>query len=318
MKRQLGTVTLLAALFSNAIFGQTTQSAGVRLTNLYDAFGKEIEGTKYDFGFSTIVEYRGKTILFDAGMNANVFEGNARTLKADLTKVDVAIVSHGHNDHTGGLDYLLSVNPDVKIYLPSDFFSLGAPLKFPFTSPEPGAAKTLPKDEQYFRGASEVEAVISNPTGRFSKWNIEYVTAPKEVLPGVTIIPTTAALMGTFVKYPPFSDNPQLIGMPELSVSFATEKGQIIISGCSHSSIESIIQKTKSVRSDRILLVTGGFHLIPYGRDYIEPLAKRMLEDYEVDYVAPAHCSGHLGFIIFREIFGDKYRFFGLGETIVL
>ena len=174
----------------------------------------------------------------------------------------------------------------------------------------------LPKDEQYFRGASEVEAVISDPTGRFSKWNIEYVTAPKEVLPGVTIIPTTAALMGTFIRYPPFHESPQLIGMPELSVSFATEKGQIIISGCSHTSIESIIQETKKVRSDKILLVTGGFHLIPYGRDHIESLAKRMREDYGVEYVAPAHCSGHLAFAVFREVFGQRYRFFGLGETI--
>jgi metal-dependent hydrolase (beta-lactamase superfamily II) len=37
-----------------------------------------------------------------------------------------------------------------------------------------------------------------------------------------------------------------------------------------------------------------------------------------VDSVAPAHCTGHLGFSIFQKVFKDKYRFFGLGERVRL
>ncbi|CAN5462473.1 hypothetical protein BH23BAC3_BH23BAC3_15640 [soil metagenome] len=80
---------------------------------------------------------------------------------------------------------------------------------------------------RYFGGESVVEGMLTVPTGRFWKSNVEYVTEAKEILPGVTIIPTTSKLMGTFIKYPPFEENPQHIGMPELSVSFATEKGEI-------------------------------------------------------------------------------------------
>jgi 7,8-dihydropterin-6-yl-methyl-4-(beta-D-ribofuranosyl)aminobenzene 5'-phosphate synthase len=156
------------------------------------------------------------------------------------------------------------------------------------------------------------------PTGRFWKSDAEYLTEAKEVLPGVTVIPTVSKLMGTFIKYPPFEENPQFIGMPELSVSFATDKGEIVISGCSHTTIETIIQETKKIRKGKIHLVVGGFHLIPYKREYIEGLAKRMKEEYAVESVAPAHCTGHLGFSIFQKVFGDKYRFFGLGERITL
>jgi 7,8-dihydropterin-6-yl-methyl-4-(beta-D-ribofuranosyl)aminobenzene 5'-phosphate synthase len=124
--------------------------------------------------------------------------------------------------------------------------------------------------------------------------------------------------MGTFIKYPPFEKNPQFNGMPELSLSLATEKGEIIISGCSHSTIESIIQETLKLRKGKIYLVVGGFHLIPYKREYIEGLAERMRNDYAVESVAPAHCTGHLGFSIFRKVFAGKYRFFGLGETLKL
>lgn len=291
---------------------------GVKLTNAYDAFGKETKGLTHDFGFSTVVEYRGKTILFDSGTDARIFERNLKSLRLDLRRVDIAIVSHGHYDHIGGFDYLLSVNPNVLIYAPNDFFSLGAPITFPFRETEPEAAATLPKEMRYFGGEKIIEGMRTVPTGRFWKSKVEFLTEAREVLPGVTIIPTTSALMGTFIKYPPFEEHPQFIGMPELSLSLATEKGDIVISGCSHSTIENIVRETRRVRKEKIYLVVGGFHLIPYKREYIEDLARRMKEEYGVDSVAPAHCTGQLGFSVFQKVFGDKYRFFGLGETMNL
>lgn len=314
----LSAVVVAVPLASHAAAQTKPTRSVVALTNVYDAFGPEKNGLKHDFGFSAVIEYNGKTILFDAGTDAKVFERNLKALKVDLRKIDVAVVSHGHYDHIGGFDYLLSVNPKVKIYLPNDFPSLGAPTKFPFRETEPDVAKTLPREMQYFGGEKAIEGMLTVPTGRFWKFDAEYLTEAKEVLPGVAVIPTTSKLMGTFIRYPPFEENPQFVGMPELSVSFATEKGEVIISGCSHSTIETIIQETKKVRRGKIHLVVGGFHLIPYKRDYIEGLAKRMKEEYEVEYVAPAHCSGHLGFSVFRKVFGDKYKFFGLGETIRL
>ncbi|HVE55329.1 MAG TPA: MBL fold metallo-hydrolase [Pyrinomonadaceae bacterium] len=323
MKRIKSCLLCLAMIaqfvFVLPVAAQTKPTAlGVTMTNVYDAFGKDINGLTQDFGFSCVINYKGKMILFDSGTDARVFEKNLKTLKIDLRKIDVAIVSHGHYDHVGGFDYLLKVNPKVKIYAPNDFFSLGAPVKFPFRETEPDAAKLLPKDEQYFRGEKTTDGMVTVPTGRFWKANVEYLTAAKEVLPGVTLIPTTSELMGTFIKYPPFDKNPQFIGMPELSLSLATEKGDIIISGCSHSTIESIIQETKKTRQEKIYLVAGGFHLIPYKRGYIESLAKRMRDDYGVEAVAPAHCTGQLGFLILQKEFGDKYQFFGLGETLRL
>ncbi|MBC7795289.1 MAG: MBL fold metallo-hydrolase [Pyrinomonadaceae bacterium] len=322
MKQSISILVTLAVIVGLTVGFAAAQtkpaSSGVVLTNTYDAFGSEKNGLKHDFGFSTVIEYKGKTILFDAGTDAKVFESNIKSLKIDLKKIDIAIVSHGHYDHIGGFDYLLAVNPKVKIYLPNDFFSLGAPIKFPFRETEPDVAKTLPKDEQYFGGERVVEGMITVPTGRFWKSNVEYLTEAKEVMPGVTIVPTTSKLMGTFIKYPPFEEKPQFIGMPELSLSLATDKGEIVISGCSHSTIETIVQETRKVRKGKIHLVIGGFHLIPYKREYIEGLAKRMKEVYEVESVAPAQCSGHLGFSIFKKAFGDKYKFFGLGERISL
>jgi 7,8-dihydropterin-6-yl-methyl-4-(beta-D-ribofuranosyl)aminobenzene 5'-phosphate synthase len=320
--RCLLSILLLWTVFAHlalvcSVWAQTkTGASAVTLTNVYDAFGKEINGATQDFGFSAVINYKGKWILFDSGTDARVFERNLKALRIDLRKIDIAVVSHGHYDHVGGFDYLLSQNPKVKIYAPNDFVSLGAPTKFPFRETEPDAARLLPKEEQYFRGEKSIEGMTTVPTGRFWKSNVEYLTAPKEVLPGVKIVPTVSELMGTFVKYPPFENNPNFSGMPELSLSLATEKGDILVSGCSHSTIETIVQAAQKARPARIRLVTGGFHLIPYRREYIESLAKRLKEQYQVEAVAPAHCTGHLGFLIFRNEFGANYKFFGLGETI--
>lgn len=291
----------------------------MRITNLYDAFGVAAAGLTKDFGFSAIIEYHGKTVLFDAGTDARIFERNLKQLKVDVSKIDIVVVSHGHYDHIGGLEYIVRANPRVKIYLPNDFFSLGAPTKFPFREAEPDIANSLPKEQQYFGGERVIDGMVTVPTGLFWRSNVEYITEAKEVLTGVTLIPTTSSLMGTFIKYPPSGDeHPQFIGMPELSVSFATDKGEVLIVGCSHSSIDTIIQQAKKIRNAPILLVAGGFHLITYNRAYIENLANRMRDEYGIQYVAPAHCTGHLAFSIFRAKFGDRYRFFGLGETLRL
>lgn len=287
------------------------------MTNVYDAFGHTQKGLTQHFGFSSLVEYRGTTILFDAGTDARIFEKNVKALKIDLREVDIAIVSHGHYDHVGGFDALIDANPAVKIYVPNDFHSLGAPTRFPFREVEPELASTLPAHERYFGGERVVEGMATVPTGRFWRSNVKYVTAVEEIAPGVMLIPTTSSLMGTFIKYPPFGEErPQFVGLPELSVSFTTGEGEVILAGCSHSTIETIVQETRKVRPGKIRLVAGGFHLIPYGREYIAGLAARMRDEYGVQTVAPAHCSGHMGFAIFRATFGSGYRFWGLGERL--
>src|SRR5262249_2967748 len=99
------------------------QSSTAQITVLYDAFGKT-STMKKDWGFSALVEYGGKRILFDTGNNADVFAHNVQAKGIDLTQLDFAIVSHRHGDHTSGLNHLLKVNPAVKIYAPQENFGV--------------------------------------------------------------------------------------------------------------------------------------------------------------------------------------------------
>jgi 7,8-dihydropterin-6-yl-methyl-4-(beta-D-ribofuranosyl)aminobenzene 5'-phosphate synthase len=90
-----------------------------KVTILYDAFGESKELTK-DWGFSALVEHNGERILFDTGNNAANLEHNVAALGVELTKLDFVVISHRHTDHTTGLRYVLSVNPNVTVYVPAD------------------------------------------------------------------------------------------------------------------------------------------------------------------------------------------------------
>ncbi len=292
------------------------------ITNLYDAFGKDTSLTK-DFGFSCITKYQGKTILFDAGSNADIFRKNITTLGIDLSAVDIVVISHGHFDHLNGLDYLLKVNPNVKIYFPYDIF-WGAPVPFDATGQEPTVKDSLPTYMQYFDGGNTKFSI--NQSGRFWNANIEFVKTSKEILPGLNIIATSSQFMGYFSCYPGKSfvegqfdhnqDACKNTNLPELSLSMKTDKGQVLIVGCSHTGIEAIVKQTQTVTSDKIELVYGGFHMIPFDRKQTIELVNLLKNDLKVHRVAPAHCTGHLAFKILSDTYTTDYLYAGLGEAL--
>ena len=116
IRSRLSRSLLLAVfLFPAVCKGETAN----RVTILYDAFGRSAAMTKA-WGFSALVEFGGKRILFDTGGNAEILEHNVKALGVDLSKLDFVVISHRHGDHISGLNYLFHVNPTVKIYTPAE------------------------------------------------------------------------------------------------------------------------------------------------------------------------------------------------------
>ena len=294
---------------------------GNSIVNLFDAFGKPIEGTAKMFGFSALVRYEGKTILFDAGASADVLKQNVEALGIDLSQVDFAVASHSHFDHISGFDYLLEVNPNVTIYFPNDIF-WGAPFEYDASGTQPDAAQALPEEQRYFAG---VPAKFNwESSGRFWKANVRFVKAHQEIAEGVHLIATRSPYMGYFTRYPDVGGHAQYKGkdvtkridLPELSMSLATSEGEVLLVGCSHSLVDVITRETRTHLKRDIHLVLGGYHLLPYGVEEITEIVRRMKGEFGVANVAPTHCTGHLGFKLFMEAYGDHYHFAGLGERL--
>src|ERR1700712_3519028 len=78
-----------AALFLFlGIIAVALSSTGVaqnRITILNDAFGKP-SALEQDWGYSALIEFEGKRILFDTGDNLGIFERNVERMHVDLSR----------------------------------------------------------------------------------------------------------------------------------------------------------------------------------------------------------------------------------------
>lgn len=290
-------VAAMAASATAPCFAQAQASAG-QITVLYDAFGKTSTMTK-DWGFSALIEYGGKRILFDTGNNADVFAHNVEAKGVDLKALDFAVVSHRHGDHTSGLNHLLKINPSVKIYVPQENFGVfGAALPGSFYRRN----ESLPQDMRYFDGRAPDTLRFGSP---WPQGNFTWVTNTTEVAPGFHLI----LLNGTWGVD---------LEVREISLAIDTPDGIVLIVGCSHPTIEKIVEAARSAIDKPIHLVLGGTHLLPASDDQIRSIAASLRDKWTVRYIAPVHCTGEPAFALLKESFGDRYIYAGLGTTVVL
>jgi 7,8-dihydropterin-6-yl-methyl-4-(beta-D-ribofuranosyl)aminobenzene 5'-phosphate synthase len=274
------------------------QSSAAQITVIYDAFGKT-STMKKDWGFAALIEYGGKRILFDTGNNAEIFAHNVAAKGIDLTKLDFAIVSHRHGDHTSGLNHLLKVNPTVRIYAPQENFGVfGAALPGTFYRRH----ESLPADMRYFDGNPPQTLRFGSP---WPAGNFTWVTKTTEVAPGFHLI----LLNGTWGVD---------LEVKEVSLAIETPDGIVLVVGCSHPTIEKIVEAARTATNKPIHLVLGGTHLLPAKDDQIRSIAVSLRDKSNVRYIAPVHCTGEPAFAILKESFGDRYVYAGLGTTLLL
>ena len=272
-----------------------TTSSRARITILYDAFAKRSDMEK-DWGYAALIEYGGKRILFDTGDNPEILEKNAKAARADLSHLDFVVLSHRHSDHMGGMDYLLRVNPRVKIYAPKENFGIyGSSLPGTFYRRD----ESLTPSERYYDGAPPSVMKFGSAWPRV---HFELIESTQEIAPGIHII----ALV---------SDKPGTLELRELSLALQTPEGIVLVVGCSHPGIEKILAETVAI--DRhIHMVVGGFHLVTASDADIEKVVTNLHDTWNVDYVAPGHCTGEPTFTGLKKAFGERYLYAGLGSQI--
>lgn len=81
------------------------------------------DNLELDWGFSCFVEGLEKSILFDTGANGQILISNMEKLGIHPEDIDVAVLSHAHRNHTGGMENLINLTPKIEVWLPYFFAS---------------------------------------------------------------------------------------------------------------------------------------------------------------------------------------------------
>ena len=245
------------------------------------------DGMEAEHGLSLYIETKDHKILFDMGQT-NLFEKNARKLNIDLSNVDIAILSHGHYDHGGGLARFLEINAHAPVYINKHAF------------------------EPHFNGKDKYigldPSLQSSPRIIFTDGNISL--SPKlhilTLSPDECHHPIDSA--GLFLKkeeafIPDDFRHEQYLLIKE-------DNKHILISGCSHKGILNVV----SFFAPDVLI--GGFHLSKHPLDNELDKCARELERIGSVYYT-CHCTGKAQF----EFMGERMsslHYLSSGECIDL
>jgi len=271
-----------------------------RVTILYDAIGRAPH-LKHGWGYSALVEYRGRKILFDTGGRVEQFASNVKALGVDLRDVDFVVLSHRHGDHTSGLNHVLSVNPKVKIYTPAEQQEFHTPSAPALVGLIRRHVETAPDDMHYF------DRDVPDRIGSDSPWpdaDFEQIRKPTEVLPGFWLFSTVSDVKGTKE-------------MNEVSMAVQTPQGLVVIVGCSHPGVERILEDAVKIHP-RVYSIFGGFHLVDTPDEQVTSLVTRFRDQWKFERVAAGHCSGEFAFSEFNRLFAAKYDRAVVGAVIEL
>lgn len=220
-------------------------------------------------GVSYYIEDGSEKILFDTGYSSVMME-NARKMNIDLNGVTKLVISHGHDDHTGGLKYFLNKKKNIEL--------IAHPECFNYKEDATGLYIGSPLNKEELSNLCKLN-LSKNPI-QVSE-NVMYLGH----IPVLNDFELRYSIGKCVINGEKTDDTIN----DDSAIVYKSDKGLFVITGCSHSGICNIIEYAKKVCNDtRIYGVIGGFHLF----DTNERLEKTIeyLKDNDIKLLYPCHC----------------------------
>lgn len=241
-----------------------------------------------EHGFSALVTFekggRVRTVLYDAGISPNGMTENMRRLDVDPKDVETVVLSHGHFDHTAGLDGFIKalggrVNLPVTIH--PEFWSrrrIAIPGRNPFELPSTsrsaleGAGFQITEEKRpsfILDGALLVTGEVDRTSGFETGFPIHQALRGEEWQPDPLILDDQAL------------------------VASVRGRGLVVLTGCGHAGIVNIVSYAKKITGvDRIAAIAGGCHLTGLIFEPIIPPTVAAMKEMAPAAIIPAHCTG--------------------------
>jgi 7,8-dihydropterin-6-yl-methyl-4-(beta-D-ribofuranosyl)aminobenzene 5'-phosphate synthase len=263
---------------------------------------------KIEHGLSLLIEKDDKKILFDTGGPEGTAIQNAESLNLELCDVDAVVISHGHDDHTGGLLDFFKLNEDAPVYLKKEALN---------------PHYTWSSNKKEFIGMDE--RILEDYNNR-----LIFIDKTTEILEDFFVIPFIHQ------NYPSPTTNNILFSKEdnkilkdkfqhELFMAVKINNELNIFSGCGHKGIMNIVCTTEEAFPQaKIKTVIGGFHFqagkistLTAKSKEIENTA-RWIKSEGIGKVYTGHCTGKYGYQIMETILEDKIDHLYTGKKIVI
>ncbi len=242
-----------------------------------------------EHGLSLYLEACGQKILFDAG-ESGAFVDNSHKMGIDLAAVDLAVLSHGHSDHSGGFCRFFSENDKAPLYL------------------QKSALQAYYGSQGDYIGLSD--ALKTSPRLRFAG-DSEKIGEGLTLISGRVLLekqPINSAALTVLCDGKRVPD--RFLHEQYLLIEEAGKR--ILISGCSHRGILNIADY---FRPD---ILVGGFHFFkeePQG-EMVTQAARELLFYPTVYYTG--HCTGTQQYAAMKKRMADRLQYLSTGTVVEL
>ncbi|MFC2022323.1 MBL fold metallo-hydrolase [Chloroflexota bacterium] len=257
-----------------------------------------------EWGLSILIETDTVNILLDTGRSISVSH-NADIFGVDLSKIDKIVLSHGHQDHTGGLrEVLRKMRKKVEIIAHPDIWAA----KYVRRQGQEDRYSGIPFQRQ------ELESLGArfNMTTKPVKITDSIMTTGE--VPMVTDFEEIDA--GSFIKDDTGFKPDKLLDDQALIIN--TESGLVVILGCAHRGIINTLYHAQQLTGvKQIHMVVGGCHLIRTNEERIR-LTIAALRELGISRIGVSHCTGLPAAVMMAQEFGDGFFFNNAGTRINL
>lgn len=229
---------------------------------------------------SYLISDGGTKILFDVGYS-DVFIQNAQKMNESLMDISYIVISHGHNDHTGGLV------PLAKYYAEAKAENINHDSPTVIAHPDAFSYKEYSgEDIGSILDSNKISKYFATSLANKPLWITDSLVFLGEIersndfenIEAIGQCEKLDSMIDDYVK-----DDSALV--------YKSTQGLVIITGCSHAGICNIIEYAKKVCGDeRILDVIGGFHLLEPGKVQAEGTLS-YFNAQQIKDIHPCHCT---------------------------